>query len=167
VRAKTLREISKQTESFSTHWAQFSARGLAKVKDLEAYVKRRLVAAGDFKDIQKKVASQSMVSLNPITKKTKSNKAMIGAQSCGSISSKFLELTDNYFYKSGYGLRSKCRSLKRSYAEVGSASRQLSQGTSQPFATRISSTWSTAQIPDFPLLWNWGLRRSKMSKPLI
>jgi hypothetical protein len=53
VRAKTLREISKQTESFSTHWAQFSARGLAKVKDLEAYVKRRLVAAGDFKDIQK------------------------------------------------------------------------------------------------------------------
>jgi hypothetical protein len=58
VRAKTLREISKQTESFSTHWAQFSARGLAKVKDLEAYVKRRLVAAGDFKDIQKKVASQ-------------------------------------------------------------------------------------------------------------
>ena len=54
VRAKTLREISKQTESFSTHWAQFSARDLAKVKDLEAYVKRRLVAAGDFKNIQKK-----------------------------------------------------------------------------------------------------------------
>jgi hypothetical protein len=57
VRAKTLREISKQTESFSTHWAQFSARGLAKVTDLEAYVKRRLVAAGDFKDLRKKIVS--------------------------------------------------------------------------------------------------------------
>ena len=50
-------------------------------------MKRKLVAAGDFKDIRKKVLSQSLVSINHITKKTESNKAMIGAQSCGSISS--------------------------------------------------------------------------------
>jgi hypothetical protein len=54
VQAKALREISKQTENFSTHWAEFSAKGLAKVTDLEAYVKRKLVAAGDFKDIRKR-----------------------------------------------------------------------------------------------------------------
>ena len=46
VQAKALLEISKQTENFSIHWAQFSARGLAKVTDLEAYVKRRLVCSG-------------------------------------------------------------------------------------------------------------------------
>jgi hypothetical protein len=57
VRAKMLREISKQTENFSTHWAQFSARGLARVTDLEAYVKRRLVAVGDFKDLRKTIVS--------------------------------------------------------------------------------------------------------------
>ena len=45
VQAKALLEISKQTENFSTHWAEFSAKGLAKVTDLEAYVKRKLVAA--------------------------------------------------------------------------------------------------------------------------
>jgi hypothetical protein len=50
VQAKALLEISKQTENFSTHWAEFSAKGLPKVTDLEAYVKRKLVAAGDFKD---------------------------------------------------------------------------------------------------------------------
>ena len=43
--AKALREIRKQTKNFSTHWAEFSAAGLAKVKDLEPSVKRKLVAA--------------------------------------------------------------------------------------------------------------------------
>ena len=57
VRAKMLREISKQTENFSTHSAQFSARGLARVTDLEAYVKRRLVAVGDFKNLRKTIVS--------------------------------------------------------------------------------------------------------------
>ena len=38
VQAKALREIRKQTENFSTHWAEFSAKGLAKVTDLEDYV---------------------------------------------------------------------------------------------------------------------------------
>jgi hypothetical protein len=73
VRAKTLSEISKQTENFSTHWAQFSARGLAKVIDLQAYVKRRLVAVGDFKDLRKKVVAQSLVSINRIAEATKSD----------------------------------------------------------------------------------------------
>lgn len=59
--AKAFREIRKQTENFSTHWAASPPAGLAKVKDLEAYVKRKLVAAGDFKDLRKKVASQSLV----------------------------------------------------------------------------------------------------------
>jgi hypothetical protein len=63
VQAKALREISKQTENFSTHWAEFSAKGLAKVTDLEAYVKKKLVAAGDFKDLRKKIVSTSMVSI--------------------------------------------------------------------------------------------------------
>jgi hypothetical protein len=57
VQAKALREIRKQTENFSTHWAKFSAKGLVKVADLDAYVKRKLVAAGDFKDLQKKIKS--------------------------------------------------------------------------------------------------------------
>ena len=63
VQVKALREISKQTENFSTHWAEFSAKGLAKVIDLEAYVKKKLVAAGDFKDLRKKIVSTSMVSI--------------------------------------------------------------------------------------------------------
>src|SRR5262249_23931082 len=54
VQAKTLTEIKRQTENFSAHWAQFSAKGLVRVTDLEAYVKRKLVAAGDFKDLRKK-----------------------------------------------------------------------------------------------------------------
>ncbi len=65
---KALREIRKETENFSTHWAEFSAAGLAKAKDLEAYVKRKLVAAGDFKDLRKKVMSQSLVSIKRSTK---------------------------------------------------------------------------------------------------
>jgi hypothetical protein len=73
VQAKALREISKQTENFSTHWAEFSAKGLAKVTDLEDYVKRKLVAAGDFNDLRKKVVSQSLVGINRIIKKPKSN----------------------------------------------------------------------------------------------
>jgi hypothetical protein len=73
VRAKTLSEISKQTENFSTHWVQFSARGLAKVIDLEAYVKRRLVAVGDFKDLRKKVVAQTLVSINRIAEAAKSD----------------------------------------------------------------------------------------------
>jgi hypothetical protein len=32
VQAKTLAEITKQTENFSTHWAKFSARGLGRVR---------------------------------------------------------------------------------------------------------------------------------------
>ena len=63
VQAKALRAISRQTENFSTHWAEFTAKGLAKVTDLEAYVKRKLVAAGDFKDLRKKIVSTSMVSI--------------------------------------------------------------------------------------------------------
>ena len=66
MQAKTFHEISKQTENFSTHWAQFSAKGLHRVTDLEGYVKRKLVAAGDFKDLRKRVVSQSMVSINQI-----------------------------------------------------------------------------------------------------
>ena len=54
VQAETFREISNQTEDFANHWAQFPARGLIRVKDLEGYVKRKLVAAGDFKDLRKK-----------------------------------------------------------------------------------------------------------------
>jgi len=63
--AKVLREIRKQTKDFSSHWAEFTAAGLAKVKNLEAYVKRKLVAAGDFKDLRKKVASHSLLSTLP------------------------------------------------------------------------------------------------------
>jgi hypothetical protein len=63
VQAKELREISKQTENFSTHWAEFSAEGLAKVTDFEAYVKKKLVTAGDSKDLRKKIVSTSMVSI--------------------------------------------------------------------------------------------------------
>ena len=55
VQAKALREISKQTENFSTHWAEFSAKGLAKVTDFEAYVKKKLVIAGDSKDLRNKI----------------------------------------------------------------------------------------------------------------
>jgi hypothetical protein len=36
VQAKALLEISKQTENFSTHWAEFSAKGLAKVTEGKA-----------------------------------------------------------------------------------------------------------------------------------
>src|SRR5215470_16831965 len=61
VQAKTLTEIKKLTENFSTHWAQFSAKGLVRVTDLDAYVKRKLVAAGDFKDLRKKVVEQSRI----------------------------------------------------------------------------------------------------------
>ena len=32
-RLKALREIRKQTENLSTHWAELSAKGLAKVTD--------------------------------------------------------------------------------------------------------------------------------------
>jgi hypothetical protein len=66
VQAETFREISSQTENFATHWAQFPARGLVRVKDLEDYVKRKLVAAGDFKDLRKKVMSKFLVVLNRI-----------------------------------------------------------------------------------------------------
>ena len=66
-KAKALREIRKRTENFSTHWAEFSPAGLAKVRHLEAYVKRKLVAAGDFKDLRKKVVSQSLVSSDRIS----------------------------------------------------------------------------------------------------
>ena len=58
MQAETLREIIAQTENFATHWAQFPARGLFRVKDLEGYVKRKLVAAGDFKDLRKRVISK-------------------------------------------------------------------------------------------------------------
>ena len=78
VQSKALREISKQTENFSTHWAEFSAKGLAKVTDLEDYVKRKLVAAGDFKDLRKKVLAQSLLNINEINKVTKSNYAQAG-----------------------------------------------------------------------------------------
>jgi hypothetical protein len=78
VQAKALREVSKQTENFSTHWAEFSAKGLAKVTDLEDYVKRKLVAAGDFKDLRKKVVAQSLLSINEINKLTESNYAQAG-----------------------------------------------------------------------------------------
>jgi hypothetical protein len=61
MQAETLREISAQTENFATHWAQFPARGLIRVKDLEGYVKRKLVAAGDFKDLRKKVLSKFVI----------------------------------------------------------------------------------------------------------
>jgi hypothetical protein len=67
VRLKAFREIRKQTENFSTHWAEFSAKGLAKVTDLEAYVKRKLVAAGDFKDLRKKVISQPLFSSDRVS----------------------------------------------------------------------------------------------------
>jgi hypothetical protein len=50
-----------RTENFSTHWAEFSAKGLAKVTDFEAYVKKKLVTAGDSKDLRKKIVSTSMV----------------------------------------------------------------------------------------------------------
>ena len=63
VQAETFREISNQTEDFVTHWAQFPARGLIRVKDLEGYVKRKLVAAGDLKDVRKKVMSKFLVIL--------------------------------------------------------------------------------------------------------
>ena len=43
VQAKTLTEIKKLTENFSTHWVRFSAKGLVRVTDLEAYVKRKLM----------------------------------------------------------------------------------------------------------------------------
>jgi len=66
VQANTFREVRKQTENFSTHWAEFSARGLLRVADLEAYVKRKLVAAGDFKDLRKKVVSKSLANINRI-----------------------------------------------------------------------------------------------------
>ena len=61
MQAETLREIIAQTENFATHWAQFPARGLIRVKDLEGYVKRKLVAAGDFKDLRKKVLSKFVI----------------------------------------------------------------------------------------------------------
>ena len=80
VQAKALLEISKQTENFSTHWAEFSAKGLAKVTDLEDYVKRKLVAAGDFKDLRKEVVAQSLLNVNEINKVTKSNYAQAGQQ---------------------------------------------------------------------------------------
>ena len=63
--AEVLREIRKQSKDFSSHWAEFTAAGLAKVKNLEAYVKRKLVAAGDFKDLRKKVAPHSLLSTLP------------------------------------------------------------------------------------------------------
>jgi hypothetical protein len=69
VQAETFREIRTQTEDFATHWAQFPARGLVRVKDLEdleGYVKRKLVAAGDFKDLRKKVMSKFLVVINRI-----------------------------------------------------------------------------------------------------
>ena len=69
--AEVLREIRKQSKDFSSHWAEFTAAGLAKVKNLEAYVKRKLVAAGDFKDLRKKVMSQSLVTIKRSTKTTK------------------------------------------------------------------------------------------------
>jgi hypothetical protein len=66
MQAKTLAEIKRQTENFSTHWAQFSAKGLVRVTDLEAYVKRKLVAAGDFKDLRKKVVEKSLIIIDRI-----------------------------------------------------------------------------------------------------
>jgi hypothetical protein len=67
VEAKAALEIRKQTENFSIHWVQSSARGLAKVTDLEAYVKRRLAAVGDFKDIRRKVENVVVCSLLSVT----------------------------------------------------------------------------------------------------
>jgi hypothetical protein len=67
VESKAALEIRKQTENYSTHWVQFSARGLAKVTDLEAYVKRRLAAVGDFKDIRRKVEKVVVYSLLSVT----------------------------------------------------------------------------------------------------
>jgi len=64
VQAETFREISKQTKDFATHWAQFPARGLIRVKDLEGYVGRKLVAAGDFKDLRKQVMANFLVIIN-------------------------------------------------------------------------------------------------------
>jgi hypothetical protein len=66
VQTETFREIRNQTEDFATHWAQFPVRGLVRVKDLEGYVKRKLVAAGDFKDLRKKLMSNFMIVLNRI-----------------------------------------------------------------------------------------------------
>ena len=62
-RLKHSAKLVKQTDDFATHWAEFSAKGLAKVTDLEAYVKRKLVAAGDFKDLRKQIVSTSMDSI--------------------------------------------------------------------------------------------------------
>ena len=64
MQAKALRDIRRQTENFSTHWAQFSVKGLIRVKDLEAYVKRRLVATGDFEAIRKQVLLQALIDTN-------------------------------------------------------------------------------------------------------
>ena len=69
MQAKTLAEIKKQTENFSTHWVQFSTKGLVRVTDLEAYVKRKLVAAGDFKGLRKKVLEQSMIIIDGIRRR--------------------------------------------------------------------------------------------------
>jgi hypothetical protein len=46
--------------------AQFPVRGLVRVKDLEGYVKRKLVAAGVFKDLRKKLMSNFMIVINRI-----------------------------------------------------------------------------------------------------
>jgi hypothetical protein len=60
-------QITQQTENFSTHWVG-SPRGVKlRVTDLEAYVKRRLLAVGDFKDLRKKIVSQSLVHIDRIT----------------------------------------------------------------------------------------------------
>ena len=49
--------VSEQAEQ------KFSAKGLTKVTDFEAYVKKKLVTAGDSKDVRKKIVSTSMVSI--------------------------------------------------------------------------------------------------------
>jgi hypothetical protein len=68
VRAKTLAEIRRQTENFSTHWAEFSVKGLVRVTNLNAYVKKKLVAAGDFEDLRKKILAQSLLTIDRIAK---------------------------------------------------------------------------------------------------
>jgi hypothetical protein len=55
-----------------------SRKGLAKVTNLEDYVKRKFVAAGDFEDLRKKVVAQSLFNINEINKLTKSNYAQAG-----------------------------------------------------------------------------------------
>ena len=64
--AKALREIRKRTENFSTHWAEFSRR-VWRRSDILRLTERKLVAAGDFKDLRQKIVSQSLVGSDRIS----------------------------------------------------------------------------------------------------